>query len=290
LTVPTLPPSTPGPTTITPTAIDPVVLLRVSIVGEVTGPGWTPDLSVYADGNVIRPEPEGHRVVSRLGAGGLAALLEVVDDSGLVEKDGFISWKPSYVGGFTTYGIEVRRGDKIIKQSTVDAAIALDRPAAERLIALVERLIDLEHLLPADAWTIAPGAATPFVPSLLLAKITRFDRPYLAGADELLDVGSVPWPLEGRLLDFGDEVAGPPMGAGTSSRCAPISLDDAVKIQAALAAAPWRDADGEVASSIPEATWMTAVFSTQDRAGHVYVSLVNLLPDEDDCSSGPGWP
>ena len=272
-----------------PTTIDPVIELRVDIHGDVGGPGRTPTLSVFRDGTVLRATPDGPRI-TRLTSAGLARLKEAAAAGGLLESSGHIAPNPDYFGGFTSYVIQLRRGEALIVRSTSNSLTPEDRAAGEALIARAEELADLERWLPAEAWVAGPPHdARPYVPANLLLKITIWDNPVGvepgATPPPLLDLDDVSWPLSGRLQDFGVRLTEPPLGEGSIARCGPVSLKAAARVQAALLAAPWDEV------MIPMSERMSALLTWESSNGHIDVSLASLLPDDPiDCGIDESWP
>ena len=96
-----------------------------------------------------------------------------------------------------------------------------------------------------------------------------------------LDVAHVEWSLGGRLDNFGDALAKPPLGAGSVSRCGLVTLAGATAVLRALAAAPL----------VPEAERMKADLTWAVAKSRVTVSLAPLLPDDPrDCAVDLAWP
>jgi hypothetical protein len=275
-----------------PTVIDSVIELRVEIRGDVGGMGRTPTLAVYRDGTVLRPfEGPSHYEprITRLTPAGLARLKEAAAAGGLMEQSGAIQPDPDYMGGFISYVIELRTGDELIRRSTPNALAPTDRPAGEQLIARATELADLDRWLPADAWAIGPADAVPYVAANFLLKLTIWDHPWPGPSDDpfgpRLDVADVAWPLSGKLEDFGDRLAEPPLGEGSAARCGAVTLADAARVQAALLGAPWSD------RPIPGSDRMAVLLSWASAGSLVDVSLANLLPDDPlDCGIDMSWP
>ena len=274
------PAATPSPTGPVVSSIDPVVLLRVEIRGDVSV-GRIPALTVYRDGTVLRPDDSSGRI-TQLTPVGLGLLLAPATDSGLLATSGAIGPDPAYQGGFTSYSIELRRGEEIINRKTTNSLTPATRAEGERIIALAERLVDLESWLPADAWASGPASATPYIASDFLLKITVFkNQPGAEYPPLLLDVADVDWPLAGRLEDFGQALAEPPLGAGSASRCGLVTLEDATSVERALAAAPL----------VPAVERMEADLDWAEAKSRVSVSLAPLLPDDPrDCTVDGSWP
>ncbi len=290
-------PSTPTPPTVssTPTAtaglspsaetgasaIDPVVLLRVEIRGDISL-GRVPSLTVYRDGTVLRRSDDGGRLM-RLTGPGTGLLLAPVMDSGLLVTSGEIRPDPGYDAGFVTYTIDLQRGEEIVHRSTTNVLLnPATRAESERIIALAEHLDGLESWLPAEAWATGPASAIPWIPSDFLLKITVFEKqPGVEYPARPLDVADVAWPLEGRLGAFGEAQAEPPLGAGTASRCGPVTSAEATAVRRALAAAPLIPSGEQI---LAELDWAAA-------RSQVTVSLTGLLPDDrHDCSVDQSWP
>ena len=148
------PAATPSPTVPVASSIDPVVLLRVEIRGDVSV-GRIPLLTVYRDGSVLRPGDDANGRITRLTPQGVSLLLDPAMASDLLVTSGRIGPDPAYQGGFTSYSIDLRRGEEIVHRSTTNSLTTATRAEGERIIALAEYLGDLESWLPADAWAIA---------------------------------------------------------------------------------------------------------------------------------------
>jgi hypothetical protein len=283
ISTPTASPTAPAPPLagLVPTEIDPVVELRVWIHGDVGGMGRTPNLAVYRDGTVLRSTDQGPRI-TRLAPEGLARLKEAAGAGGLLDTSGVVKPDPDYAGGFVSYVIELRKGGELIRRATTNSLTAADRPAGEALIARAEELVDLDRWLQSEAWVVGPADAELYVPANLLLKVTIWDTP---GGTAALDLEDVAWPLPGELVDFGTRLTDPPLGEGSIARCAPVSLADAARVQAALFDAPW------VEAMIPMSERMAADLSWESEHSHITVSLANLLPDDPlDCEIDQSWP
>jgi hypothetical protein len=279
---PTLSPSpSPSPSGPVATDVDPAVLLRVEIRPDVSA-GRMPSMTVYRDGTVLRrADPDGR--ITRLTPAGLELLLAPATDSGLFAKSGEIRPDPGYAAGFVTYTIDLRQGEEMVNRSTTNVLLTpATKAESERIIALAERLDDLESWLPADAWDVGPASATPYVPSHYLLKVTAFkDQPGTVYPPQPLDVADVEWPLPGSLDGFGALQEPPPLGAGTTSRCGVVSLTEAAAVERSLAAAPVTSG-GELLQA--DLGWASST-------SHVTVGLRPLLPDDAlDCAVDLGWP
>lgn len=275
------PTPTPAPSAPVATEVDPAVLLRVEIRPDVSV-GRTPSLTVYRDGTVLR-RGDLNGLVSRLTPAGLGLLLAPATDSGLFAASGDIRPGPDWAAGFVTYAIDLRQGEAIVHRSTTNVLLTpATKAESERIIALAERLDGLESWLPAGAWDIGPAAATPYVASHYLLKVTAFkDQPDIEYPAQPLDVADVDWPLTGSLEGFGKLQEPPPLGDGTISRCAVITLAEAVAVERALAAAPFVSGGERLQADLG---WAAS-------NSHVTVSLAPLLPDDAlDCSVDLGWP
>lgn len=284
--VPTTPTSTASPTaTPSPSApvaspIDPVVLLRVEIRGDVSF-GRIPSLTVYGDGTVLRPDDSRGRI-SRLTPQGMSLLLAPAMDSDLLVTSGSIGPDPAYQGGFTSYAIDLRRGEQMVRRGTTNSLTPTNRAEGERIIALAEHLVDLESWLPAEAWATRPSSASPYIASDFLLKVTVTKKqPGSVYQPKPLDVADVDWPLAGHLEDFGEAVTPPPLGAGSTSRCGLVTLEEAVAVERALAAAPPGQATDKIEADLD---WANA-------NSFVSVSLAPLLPDDlRDCTVDGSFP
>lgn len=272
--------ATPPPTGPVASSIDPVVLLRVEIRGDVSV-GRVPSLTVYRDGTVLRRDLGSGRI-TRLTPAGVGLLLVPAMDSDLLVTSGEIRPDPAYQAGFITYTIDLRRGEEIVRRSTTNSLTSATRTEAERIIALAKHLDDLESWLPADAWATGPASATRYVASHFLLKVTVFEKqPGVDYRRRPLDVSDVDWPLGGRLEDFGDALAKPPLGAGSASRCGLVTLVEFRAVDRALGLAPTTQ---EAERMVTELDWAAA-------RSRVTVSLAPLLPDDPpDCAVDGSWP
>jgi hypothetical protein len=261
------------------TTIDPVVLLRVDILPDVSV-GRMPSLTVYRDGTVLRrDDPSGS--ITRLTSEGLGLLMAAASADRLFGASGSIGPDPTYAGGFTSYSITLRRGEAAVVRSTTNAPAQADRAEAESIIALAEHLDDLDTWLPSSAWAEGPRAASPYVASDYLLKVTVFKQPGVDYPPQPLDRADVDWPLAGSLEGFGELAEDQPLGSGTTSRCGVLTLAEAVAVQGALAVAPFN----AVAENLQaELDWAPSI-------GHVTVTLVPLLPDDRrECAVDRSWP
>lgn len=288
-----LPTPTPTATTapvsladLAPTVLDPYVLLEANRGGGDMGGSRALNLTVYRDGTVLFRRDAGPRV-ARLTTAGIDALMSLVLDAGFLSMPASVPIDPAYAGDFAIYVIRLRRGGSLVPRATSNVPAPGHRAEADAIIALVERVIDVGHVLPAAAWELAPDQAMPYVPTKLLFKVTTYDNP-LDPADPggaTLDVAAVRWPFETPMLRYGDALDVAPFGAGTTSRCAVVTLADAARIADAIAPAPWSD------ERIPTWERMSATLTWKAGHGHVDVSLAVLLPGEpDDCSVDGNWP
>ena len=198
-----------------------------------------------------------------------AFLIAPAMQSDLLVASGEIDVDPAFVGGGAGSSIELRRGEMIVRRSTIhsDAAVPAQRTEAERIEALAERLADHESWLPADAWAVGPTAAARYTPARFrLTMAIEEARP--AGPYAALDVADVDWPLPGRLEEFGQ--AELEAVEGWSFRCGPLTQVEALAVQRALAAAPLR----------PEGENLDADLDWAASRKHLTVSLVPLPPDD----------
>lgn len=271
----------PGPVSLTdlaPNIPDAFVILQANIAGDV-GASRTPTFTAYRDGHVLFWS-DGPRV-ARLTTGGLDSLQALVLDAGFLSMASSVPIDPSYNGGFASYYIALRRGDALVKRTTTNVPDPEHRGEADAIIALVERIADIGHVLPGSAWAVPPARAVAYVPAKLLFKVTTYDNP-LDPADPSrpkLDVAEVRWPFATSLVQFGAPLAGSPLGPGSRSRCAVVTLADAARIEQAIAPAPWSD------ERIPTWERMAATLTWNAGHGHVDISLGELLPGEpDDCA------
>ena len=245
-------------------AIDPVVMLRVNFTSDTGGDRY-PSMTVYRDGTVV----SRGGAMTRLTPDGLGLLMAPAMQSDLLVTSGEIDVDPAFVGGGAGSSIELRRGEAIVRRSTIhsDAAVPAQRAEAERIEALAERLADHESWLPADAWAVGPTAAARYTPARFRLTMAIEDGP--GGSQMLaLDVADVDWPLPGRLEEFGQ--AEVEAVEGWSFRCGPLTQVEALAVQRALAAAPLR----------PEGENLDADLDWTASRKHLTVSLVPLLPDD----------
>jgi hypothetical protein len=260
-------------------AIDAVVELRVEIRPDVSV-GRMPLMTVYRDGSILRRDDSGGHI-TRLSSAGLERLLAPALGSDVMVTSGELGSDPTYQGGFTMYAIDLRRGSEIVRRETSNSMAPATRPEAEKIIALAEHLADLEAWLPADAWEISPADAEPYVAANYLLKVTSLKQLDVVYPPQPMDIADVRWPLPGSLEGFGElPVDQQPLGAGTASRCGPLTLAEATAVQRALAAAPWVAMDQRLQA---ELDWSDV--------GHFTVSLISLLPDDPvDCENDLSWP
>ncbi len=277
---PTASAATPPPTDPIASAIDPEVMLRVEIRPDASV-GRMPSLTVYRDGSVLRRDDASGRI-TRLTPSGLALLLAPATESDLLAASGELGSDPAYQGGRTTYTIELRRGQEIVRRETTNSMAPATRSEAERIIALAEHLDDLESWLPEDVWATKPAAFEPFVASNYLLKVTSFKQPGVDYPAQALDRADVDWPLPGTLEGFGDlPDVEQPLGPGTTSRCGVLTLAEAAAVKRSLAAAPF----------VPMGERLQADLDWAPSIGHVTVSLIPLLPEDPlDCAVDLSWP
>ena len=105
----------------------------------------------------------------------------------------------------------------MVVRSTTNAPAAADRAEAESIIALADRLTDLNSWA-VDGWAAGPTEAEPYLASDYLFKVTVFKRAGIEYPPTALDGADVVWPLAGSLEGFGEIVAEQPLGKGTTSR------------------------------------------------------------------------
>ena len=246
-------------------------MLRVNITSD-TGRAGFPSMTVYRDGTVVS---QGG-AMTRLTPDGLVLLMAPALQSDLLVTSGEIDVDPAFVGGAAGSSIELRRGEVIVRRSTIhaDAAVPEQRTEAERIIALAERLADHESWLPADAWAVGPTSAARYTPVMFLLVMAIEDGP--GGPDVVLDVADVEWPLPGRLEEFGQ--AEVEAVEGWASRCGAVAPVEALAVQRALATAPLRS-EGEHLDA--DLDWTAS-------GKHLTVSLVPLLPDDPNSCSVVG--
>ncbi|HEX7950609.1 MAG TPA: hypothetical protein VF494_09695 [Candidatus Limnocylindrales bacterium] len=268
-----------------PTVLDPYVLLEANRSSDLGG-SRALNLTVYRDGTVLLRQDAGPRV-ARLTTAGVDGLMSLVLDADFLSMPVSVPIDPAYAGGFMSYVIRLRHDGTLVERATSNVPAPGHRAEADAIIALVERVIDIGHVLPATAWEGAPDETMPYVPTKLLFKVTTYDNP-LDPADPggaMLDVDAVRWPFETPMLRYGNVVDVAPFGAGTTSRCAVVTLADAATIADAIAPAPWSD------ERIPTWERMTATLTWKAGHGHINVSLAVLLPGEpDDCAVDGSWP
>jgi hypothetical protein len=266
-----------SPEPLEPTALDPLLALRVDIRPDVSA-GRVPTLSVYRDGTVLQLSDFGGEIL-RLTPDGLARLLSVAAESGLLEASGDIDPDPGYAAGFVTYSITFDRAGTIVRRSVVNAFPESRRAEAERFIALADRLATPEAWLPVEAWLAGPTDAVPWVPDRYLLKVV--DWGYVPDAVPPIDMSTIVWPLDAGLLEIGDPAVSE-LGAA-AARCVVLTLTEARRVEAALVTAM-----GD--QRIPE-QYLAADLAWADRGSFVTVGLHALLPDEpSDCAVDKSWP
>lgn len=278
------PTPSPGPVSLTdlaPNIPDPFVVVQANITGDV-GAFRTPSLTVYRDGHVLFWS-DGPRV-AQLTIQGVDSLQALVLDAGFLSMAEIVPIDARYAGGYMSYVVALRHGDELVTRRTTNAPNPAHRAEADAIIALVERVVDVGHVLPGGAWAVPPGEAAAYVPSMLLFKVTAFDNPLTDRSQARLDVADVRWPFTTPLLGFGGLLADPPLGPGSTSRCAVVTLADAARIEQAIAPAPW-------GGWIPTSERMSATLTWNAGHAHVKVSLEELLPeDSNDCAVDGSWP
>lgn len=264
-----------------PNVPDSFVIVQANLISDIGG-SRTPALTVYRDGHVLF-FGDGPRV-ARLTTAGRDSLVALVLDAGFLSMAESVPVDTTYAAGYMSYVVALRQGDELVTRRTTNAPDPAHRAEADAIIALVERIVDVGHVLPGSAWAVPPGKAAAFVPSMLLFKVTAYDNPLADRSQARLDVADVRWPFATPLLGFGGLLANPPLGPGSTSRCAVVTLADAASIEQAIAPAPW-------GGWIPTSERMSATLNWNAGHGHVEVSLGELLPeDPNDCAVDGSWP
>lgn len=285
MSIPTATPEPVSLASLVPNVPDIYVVLEANRSDDIGG-FRVPNLTVYRDGTVLLRQ-EAAPIVARLTAAGLGAFEALVLDAGFLTMAARVPVDPTYAAGFTSYVITLRHDGTLIQRATSNAPAPGHRSEADAIIALVDRVIDVERVLPATAWAVPPSAAAPYVPSKLVFKVTTFDNPVDPNAPDgpTFDVAAVQWPFETPMLRFGNAVATELLGPGSASRCAVVTLEAAASIADAIAPAPWGP------DRIPASERMTATLTWMAGHGHVAVSLGEMLPGETDgCEADGNWP
>lgn len=271
---------------LTPTAVDPELVLFADAVGDVVA-GRIHGLRVYRDGTVLRGIGPG--AITRLTPAAVDSLLaEVLGDPALGVGD--IAPDPAHQAGFTSFIVMVRDSDALVRRGVTNASPPERRAEADRVIALVERLLALDTWLPPSSWVVPPQASEPWVPARYQLKVT--DWGYPSQAPLQADVADVDWPLPGTPTDLGEPIdaddgyaPGDPNGP-KATRCGVLGLEGALAVQAALNAGL-----GSPEIRITEQEWSVADLAWAERDSHLAISLHVLLPDDpQDCSVDTGWP
>lgn len=261
-----------------PSAIDPVMVLRVDIRPDVSF-GRIPMVSVFRDGSVLRRSDYGADIL-RLTPDGLAEVIGVAADSNLLRASGDIGPDPAYQGGYTTYTIWLAQGETVVRRSVTNSFVPARRAEVKAFIALAEHLAGLETWLPASEWLTGPAEAEAWVPGRYLVKV--LDWGYLGDVIGPVDLADVAWPFGATPLDFGTSADVPALDVA-SARCAVVGLTDARQVESALGPAI-------VGQRIP-AAYVAAELSWAARSTHLAIGLHALLPDDpSDCGVDECWP
>lgn len=146
-------------------------------------------------------------------------------------------------------------------------------PARDRLEALLDRLVNLERWLPADAWV--DPVPRPYQPEAL--RLFTISQPSEDRFGRRPEVTAVDWPLAGTLTTFGSvldlETYGP-----YSIRCGAISADQAAAVTAALA-----DAGAAMEDANPAGYASGTLVDDAANDATVAVILEVMRPDEPGC-------
>ena len=249
-------------------SIDPVVLLRVEIRGDVSV-GRMTRLTVYRDGTVLHPDQDGGRL-TRLTPDGLALLLAPATEAGLFTSSGVIERDPGAINGaFASYAIDLRRADGVVRRWTTNVSLPADQAETDRIIALARRIADHESWLPPEVWLSAPATATRFVPSQFLLKVGVHDNPLNDQPTAELDVADVDWPLEGGMVDFG-RPAEVPVAPDITWRCGTLTFAEAAAVRDSVRATPF----------VPLGFHSQADLRWRSRGERVTLVLTPVLPDD----------
>jgi hypothetical protein len=279
------PSPSPDPTPPVPTAIDGELVLRADAVPDVTA-GRVPGVSIYADGAVLLRGGD-HGLVAKLTPEALDALWsEVLADPAIRGDD--IGPPPDWAAGFVSYIVQVRDGDRLVRRGVTNAYPADRAAEAAAVMELVDRLQGLAAWLPDDAWLVAPGDATPWMPATYLLKV--IDWGYVPDMPLPVDVADVAWPLAEAPTEIGQpfELGYPPddPGAPRGSRCGVIDLATALAVQEALV--PVAEA---LEDRIPVRERSMADLAWAEAGSFLTISLAAQLPDDPaDCSADISWP
>lgn len=263
-------PPTPSPLPSGPVAstIDPVVLLRVEIRGDRRD-GWMTRLTVYRDGAVLHPDQDGGRL-TRLTPAGLALLLAPATESEAFTNSGVIERDPGATNPeVASYAVDFRVADRLVRRWTTNAPRPADQDETARIMALARRIVDHESWLPAEAWLTAPASATRYVPSHFLLKVGVSDNPLNDLITAELDVADVDWPLDGRMVDFG-QPAERPVAPDITWRCGALTFAEAEAVRDSVRATPF----------VPLGFHSQADLRWRSRGELVTLVLTPVLPDD----------
>lgn len=226
-------------------------------------------LTVYRDGTVLHPDQDGGRL-TRLTPDGVALLLAPATESDLFASSGVIERAPGAISGdVASYAIDLRRADRVVRRWTTNVSLPADQAESDRIIALARRIADHESWLPPEAWSSAPTTAERFVPSQFLLKIGVYDNPLNDQPTAELDVADVDWPIDGRMVDFG-QPAERPVAPDITWRCGALTFAEAAAVRDSVQAAPF----------VPLGFHSQADLRWRSRGERVTLVLTPVLPDD----------
>lgn len=188
----------------------PVRPYRAGLVIELqeyghTGPARTP-LVILADGRAVTTSPTG-ALERRLSAGGLAAVIREVRESGLFADDRSFRAAPmpppAIVGrGGAGAGVTLHLDGRAVTASYISYGPPdLPSPGSRRLSSLIDRLLALGSWLASDGW-LDPAPRTFAASSYELTVSADWDAP-ARGSVPQLDLARLAWPLATPLVEFG---------------------------------------------------------------------------------------
>lgn len=268
------------------------LILRLDSNGDM-GRQWV--ISIYEDGLLLAPgldpmslDPDYWMVGRRLTAEGVEHLRDVVVSSGLFADSA--SYVPISLPGVeppgrgaSGYSLMTGLGDDEVTVDWISLFGDDDQyyePSPERgtLDELARHLIGIQDWLPESEWLQRdPCGYEP-------ARYRVFTRAQTAVNITELDISDVPWPLGGRIQDWGEPLGVPPNG---ELRCGIEPRLGAADVLHKLRAAGATDFSvGELGS----AAWFWLRMGDRSRSQVIDVYLRPMLPDERGCVTRDWWP